>query len=369
MHVGQLRKEFDDLLFTRTSSGLAFTPGGLRLASRAVEILGLQDRTVREVSQAGHGLPGAAGGDVEPVRRARRPGADRAVREPRRRPRGRAERALGRGVPRAARHPHRRRRDRPRTERADRRRSAQLPFLLYEVQAVAGPDAPAGRAHPDHRPDPAPELEPRPVGGRGRRRGARDAASGSAYPSSSSGSSRATPPRSRRPPAATGSRSPSASRSSGDLSAGRLVPLEGPGLRAQGRWTALALAPGPPDAGRRRAAALHHHAAGDPGHGPRRRRAPRPVQAGGARHPLELTSRRSRLRRSRRTRPAARAACAPAGTRRSTAAPPPSTRPAARSRSRPRAGSARPRGVPAAAPWPSRRPAPRAGRCPSRRRR
>jgi DNA-binding transcriptional LysR family regulator len=56
MHVGQLRKEFDDLLFTRTASGLAFTPGGLRLASRAVEILGLQDRTVQEVSQARSGL-------------------------------------------------------------------------------------------------------------------------------------------------------------------------------------------------------------------------------------------------------------------------------------------------------------------------
>ncbi len=55
MHVGQLRKEFDDPLFTRSASGLAFTPGGLRLASRAVEILGLQDRTVREVSQAGDG--------------------------------------------------------------------------------------------------------------------------------------------------------------------------------------------------------------------------------------------------------------------------------------------------------------------------
>ncbi len=56
MHVGQLRKEFGDELFTRTASGLAFTPGGLRLASRAVEILGLQDRTAREVSQAGHGV-------------------------------------------------------------------------------------------------------------------------------------------------------------------------------------------------------------------------------------------------------------------------------------------------------------------------
>src|SRR5680860_988801 len=55
MHVAHLRRELDDRLFVRTSSGLGFTPGGLRLASRAVEILGLQDRTVREVSQAGNG--------------------------------------------------------------------------------------------------------------------------------------------------------------------------------------------------------------------------------------------------------------------------------------------------------------------------
>jgi len=55
IHVGHLRKELDDQLFVRTASGLAFTPGGLRLASRAVEILGLQDRTVLEVSQAGSG--------------------------------------------------------------------------------------------------------------------------------------------------------------------------------------------------------------------------------------------------------------------------------------------------------------------------
>jgi LysR family transcriptional regulator, low CO2-responsive transcriptional regulator len=54
-HVSQLRKELTDRLFVRTGSGLAFTPGGLRLASRAAELLGLQDRTVREVSQAGRG--------------------------------------------------------------------------------------------------------------------------------------------------------------------------------------------------------------------------------------------------------------------------------------------------------------------------
>ena len=33
LHVGQLRKELGDKLFVRTSSGLAFTPGGLRLAT------------------------------------------------------------------------------------------------------------------------------------------------------------------------------------------------------------------------------------------------------------------------------------------------------------------------------------------------
>src|SRR4029079_12176992 len=55
LHVGQLRRELGDQLFNRTSSGLAFTPGGLRLASRAVELLGLQDRTVLEVREAGAG--------------------------------------------------------------------------------------------------------------------------------------------------------------------------------------------------------------------------------------------------------------------------------------------------------------------------
>ncbi|PKV95639.1 LysR family transcriptional regulator [Amycolatopsis echigonensis] len=56
MHVAQLRKELGDPLFTRTGSGLAFTPGGLRLASRSVELLGLQNRTVEEIGQAAQGL-------------------------------------------------------------------------------------------------------------------------------------------------------------------------------------------------------------------------------------------------------------------------------------------------------------------------
>ncbi|MCV7178721.1 LysR family transcriptional regulator [Mycolicibacterium sphagni] len=55
MHVAQLRKELDDPLFSRTSAGLAFTPGGLRLASRAIEILGLQQQTAIEVTEAAHG--------------------------------------------------------------------------------------------------------------------------------------------------------------------------------------------------------------------------------------------------------------------------------------------------------------------------
>lgn len=55
LHIGKLRKELGDQLFSRTAAGNAFTPGGLRLASRAAELLGLQDRTIIEVSQAGSG--------------------------------------------------------------------------------------------------------------------------------------------------------------------------------------------------------------------------------------------------------------------------------------------------------------------------
>ena len=54
-HVAALRKELGDDLFHRTGSGLSFTPGGLRLAARAVEMLGLQDQTFREVRAAGDG--------------------------------------------------------------------------------------------------------------------------------------------------------------------------------------------------------------------------------------------------------------------------------------------------------------------------
>lgn len=56
MHIAQLRKELEDQLFRRTSAGLAFTPGGLRLGSRAVELLGLQERTMTEVARASSGM-------------------------------------------------------------------------------------------------------------------------------------------------------------------------------------------------------------------------------------------------------------------------------------------------------------------------
>ncbi|MGV0993045.1 MAG: LysR family transcriptional regulator [Mycobacterium sp.] len=55
MHIAQLRRELNDPLFTRTATGLSFTPGGLRLASRAVEILGLQQQTAIEVTEAASG--------------------------------------------------------------------------------------------------------------------------------------------------------------------------------------------------------------------------------------------------------------------------------------------------------------------------
>lgn len=50
--VASLRKELDDSLFSPSRAGLVFTPGGLRLAQRAVEMLGLQAQTRREV----HGI-------------------------------------------------------------------------------------------------------------------------------------------------------------------------------------------------------------------------------------------------------------------------------------------------------------------------
>lgn len=54
-HTAALRKELDDPLYQRHGRGLAFTPGGLRLATRAVEMLGLQNQTREEVQAATNG--------------------------------------------------------------------------------------------------------------------------------------------------------------------------------------------------------------------------------------------------------------------------------------------------------------------------
>lgn len=54
-HISALRKELDDRLFRRAGEGLVFTPGGLRLATRAVELLGLQEQTRAEVQAAADG--------------------------------------------------------------------------------------------------------------------------------------------------------------------------------------------------------------------------------------------------------------------------------------------------------------------------
>lgn len=55
MHIKSLRNELSDRLFIRSRGGIAFTPGGLRLATRANELLGLQDQTKREVRDAADG--------------------------------------------------------------------------------------------------------------------------------------------------------------------------------------------------------------------------------------------------------------------------------------------------------------------------
>ncbi len=54
-HTSALRRELDDQLYKRAANGLVFTPGGLRLATRAVELLGLQDQTRQEVLAASQG--------------------------------------------------------------------------------------------------------------------------------------------------------------------------------------------------------------------------------------------------------------------------------------------------------------------------
>jgi DNA-binding transcriptional LysR family regulator len=239
MHVGQLRREFEDLLFTRTSSGLAFTPGGLRLASRAVEILGLQDRTFHEVSQAGrgrrvlrvasshlfaeHAAPGlielfAGRADDLEVELSVRPVSEFAALL--------ASRTVDVAVGPL-----------PSTPLDS---LVQLQVLLYEVLAVAGPEHPLA-GHPlavDQARRQSWNLGPSAVEPEGvvpmvlRRLGVPEQRQ-RIFQSDAAALEETT--------RGTGAALAVGFSVASDLATGRLVPLDGPGLRAKGRWTALAL--------------------------------------------------------------------------------------------------------------------------------
>ncbi|MEP6814448.1 MAG: LysR family transcriptional regulator [Marmoricola sp.] len=241
MHVGQLRKEFDDVLFTRVASGLAFTPGGLRLASRAVEILGLQDRTVREVSQAGHGrrvlrlatsslfAEHAAPGLIELfAARADDLEVELSVRPVEQFPALLAARSVDIAIG-------------PATSTLQEG-AVHVPFLRYDVVAVVRPDHPlTGRAVGQTETRRATwHLGPTAVGSTGvvptmvRRLGVpeqhqRIFQSQAAALEETKGSD--------------GVALAVRFAVSGDVSAGRLAVLDGPGLRAQGSWAAMALPP------------------------------------------------------------------------------------------------------------------------------
>jgi DNA-binding transcriptional LysR family regulator len=241
MHVGQLRKEFDDLLFTRTGSGLAFTPGGLRLASRAVEILGLQDRTAREVSQAGNGrrvlriaashvfAEHAAPGLIELFAgRADDLEVELIVRPVDQFPALLAARSVDVAIGPA--------------QSAPSDSLAHRQFLIYEVVAVARPDHPLARG---------------PVGREQARRqtwhvGPSAAGTDGVVPTMLR--QLAVPEQNQRIFQSDAAALEATRRSDGiglairftvsaDMAAGRLVTLAGPGLRAQGQWTAMALPP------------------------------------------------------------------------------------------------------------------------------
>jgi LysR family transcriptional regulator, low CO2-responsive transcriptional regulator len=146
LNVGQLRKELGDRLFVRTSAGIAFTPGGLRLASRAAEMLGLQDRTILEVSQAGGGrrllrvaasslfAEHAAPGLIDLfASRADDLDVELSVHDPRDFTNLLLTRAVDVAIG-------------PRPERPDQSITVK-PFLNYQVVVVAGPAHPMTRIH------------------------------------------------------------------------------------------------------------------------------------------------------------------------------------------------------------------------------
>jgi len=144
LHIGQLRKQLGDRLFTRTASGLAFTPGGLRLAGRADEMLNLQERTIMEVSQAASGrrllrvgassvfAEYAAPGLIEVFsRRAADLEVELSVHDPRRFADLLRSRTLDVAIG-------------PQTGAVDKA-LVRKPFLNYQVTIVAGPEHPLAK--------------------------------------------------------------------------------------------------------------------------------------------------------------------------------------------------------------------------------
>lgn len=239
MHVGQLRKEFDDALFTRSASGLAFTPGGLRLASRAVEILGLQDRTVREVSQAGDGrrvlrlatsnlfAEHAAPGLIDLFTgRADDLGVELSVQSAEQFPALLAARTVDIVIGPAM--------------SAPVAGLVHQPFLIYEVLAVARPDHPlaVGPVGPEQIRRQTWHLGPSAIDTEGvvamMLRQLRVPEKNQRIFQSDAAALEETK---RSDGVALAIRFAVA----GDLSAKRLVTIDGPGLRAQGRWAAMAL--------------------------------------------------------------------------------------------------------------------------------
>jgi LysR family transcriptional regulator, low CO2-responsive transcriptional regulator len=239
--ISSLRKELDDRLFVRTGSGLAFTPGGLRLASRAAEILGLQDQTVREVSQAGLGrrllrvaatglfAEHAAPGLIELfANRARDLDVELSVRQVSDFPTLLTSRAVDVAIgPNSAQSPE---------------NLTQKPFLNYQIVAVSRP----GHRLAVHTPTPAKLREQVWLLG------------------PAAASDEGAVPRILRHFAVPESRQrifqsdaaalEETQRTDGisltlhsavtdDLAQGRLVRIEGPGLVAQGTWSAMALRP------------------------------------------------------------------------------------------------------------------------------
>jgi len=246
LHIGKLRKEFDDQLFARAGSGLAFTPGGLRLARRAGEILGLQDRTVWEIKDAGHGrrllriaasalfAEHAATGLMDLfASRAADLDLELSVERPSSFPALLADRSVDVAI-------GPRQRDLP-------QQTIAKPFLNYEIVAVVAPDHPLAGRRVTGAALRAEQwcLGPSAVGANGqiqettRKLGVLEA-NQRIFQSEAAALEETKRTRS----IALAVRFAIAD----DLRAGRLVQLEGPGLQAHGTWTALMLADGPPTA-------------------------------------------------------------------------------------------------------------------------